>query len=148
MYADPGRSEKYCISGPVLAEKALSIAEELGIPGFLASTGWLARFKARHAIVFKKICGESKKVDLTKVEAWRESNSELLNSFSPEDIFNCDETALFYNLLPNRTLAFKGEKCHGRDVSKERLTVMLCSNMAGTEKLRPYVIGKYLFFKI
>lgn len=129
------------ISGPVLAEKALLIAESLGISGFVASTGWLARFKARHSIVFKKICGESKKVDISQVEAWRESNSELINSFSPKDIFNCDETALFFNLLPNRTLAFKGEKTHGKDVSKERLTVMLCSNMTGTEKLRPYVIG-------
>lgn len=54
-----------------------------------------------------------------------------------------DESGFFYKLLPNRTLQMKGESCHGGKRSKERLTVVLCANMDGTDKLKPLVIGKF-----
>jgi hypothetical protein len=57
-------------------------------------------------------------------------------------IFNLDETALFYKLEPNKTLSIKGEQAIGKKQSKERLTVALCFNASGTEKLKPFVIIK------
>jgi hypothetical protein len=44
--------------------------------------------------------------------------------------------------LPDKTLSFKKEKCHGNKLSKERVTCLLCVNMSGTEKLRVLLIGK------
>ena len=38
-------------------------------------------------------------------------------------IFNADETGLFYNMLPNKTLTYKGEKCFGGKHYNEQLTV-------------------------
>jgi len=35
------------------------------------------------------------------------------------------KTALFYNAQPNRTLALKGETCHGGKKYKDRLNVLL-----------------------
>ena len=66
----------------------------------------------------------------------------LLANYSEENIFNADETGLFYHLQPNRTLHFRGEKCTGGKQSKERLSVLVGANMAGTEKLKLLVIGK------
>jgi hypothetical protein len=44
-----------------------------------------------------------------------------LEGYEQRDIYNADETGLFYNVLPDRTLALKGESCHGgkncKDVS-------------------------------
>ncbi|XP_038077398.1 tigger transposable element-derived protein 6-like [Patiria miniata] len=40
-------------------------------------------------------------------------------------------------------MAFKGEQCHGGKQSKDRVTVLLCANMDGSEKLKPVVIGKF-----
>ncbi|XP_038057078.1 tigger transposable element-derived protein 6-like [Patiria miniata] len=40
-------------------------------------------------------------------------------------------------------MAFRGEQCHGGKQSKERITVTLCANMDGTEKLKPLLIGKF-----
>ena len=40
-------------------------------------------------------------------------------------------------------MAFKGELCHGGKNSKERLTVLLCYNADGSEKLTSIVIGKF-----
>ncbi|KMZ74308.1 hypothetical protein ZOSMA_13167G00010, partial [Zostera marina] len=44
--------------------------------------------------------------------------------------------------MPNKTLAFKGERCAGGKKSKERVTVLIGSNASGTEKLSLFVIGK------
>jgi len=63
--------------------------------------------------------------------------------YPKEDVFNMDETGLFYRLTTDKTLSFKGEKCSGGKLSKERLSVALCANMSGTEKMEPIVIGKY-----
>ncbi|GBL87492.1 hypothetical protein AVEN_118415-1 [Araneus ventricosus] len=56
--------------------------------------------------------------------------------------FNADETGLFYKLTPNKTLNFKGEKCVGGKLSKVRITILVCSNMNGSEKKKLTVIGK------
>jgi hypothetical protein len=31
----------------------------------------------------------------------------------PKDVLNADECGLIFNLLPQKTYAFKGEYCHG-----------------------------------
>jgi hypothetical protein len=36
----------------------------------------------------------------------------------------------------------KGEKCAGGKISKDRITVFMCFNSNGTEKLKLFVIGK------
>ena len=41
----------YSVSGPVLQQKALELAVQLGIPSFKASNGWLESFRKRHMIV-------------------------------------------------------------------------------------------------
>ena len=37
---------------------------------------------------------------------------------------------------------FTGDRCIGGKKSKERMTVLVCANMSGTEKLPLLVIGK------
>ena len=45
-------------------------------------------------------------------------------------------------MLPDKTFEFKDVKCHGGKQSKDRLTVHVCANMSGTDKLPMFVIGK------
>ena len=90
----------------------------------------------------KKLSGEEKSVSEEDVEPWLSSTlPDLLKKYKPEDIYNADETGLFYKLQPDCTLAFKGEKCSGGKKSKDRLTVLVCASMAG-EKVPMLVIGK------
>jgi hypothetical protein len=56
-------------------------------------------------------------------------------------VFNADETALFYRILPNRSFVVKGQECRGGKQSKERLTLLLCCSASG-EKLTPLIIGR------
>ena len=64
----------------------------------------------------------------------------LLHEFPPVDIFNADETGLFWKLLPDHTLTFK-EDARGGKKSKEHITVLVGASMKG-EKLSLLVIGK------
>ena len=104
--------------------------------------GFIDHGKIRHSIGTKKVSGEEKSVADEDIEPWI-SNSllDLLKRFKPEDIYNADETGLFYKLQPDHTLAFKGEKCSGGKKSKDRLTVLVCASMAGEEGPM-LVIGK------
>jgi hypothetical protein len=58
-----------------------------------------------------------------------------LEGYKQRDIYNADETGLFYNVLPDRTLALKGESCHVGKTPKTDLlfyfvlTVMEVTNM-------------------
>lgn len=138
------RSKNIAISGPVLQEYARKVAEELNSSSnaFRASNGWLEKFKARYNIHFRTICGESRSVNQVTVDDWKIRLSNIIEHYDPENIFNCDETGLFYKLMPDKSMTIDKNDCRGGKKSKDRYTVMLCANWSGTEKLKPIVIGK------
>ena len=87
-----------------------------------SAQGWLQRFKDRHNVVCKKVCGEEAAVNQETTENFfGEILPPILQDYSASNIFNSDETALFWRAMPNHTLSFKGGKCTGRKCSKERL---------------------------
>ncbi|GFX98321.1 tigger transposable element-derived protein 6 [Trichonephila clavipes] len=135
------RGQNIPMGSSLLKEKAKAFAKELGIE-FSASEGWLTNFKKRNGIVFKKMCGESSSVDINVCSKRQNSLSDLLKEYEPRNIFNTDETGLFFKCLPENTFTFKKEKCHGGKNSKNRLTILLAVNMDGSEKITPLVIGK------
>ncbi|GBO39995.1 Tigger transposable element-derived protein 6 [Araneus ventricosus] len=105
------RDKNVPISGPFIIEKALQFAKALGYDEFQGSNGWLENFKRRHGIMAKVISDESKHVDDNDSENWiTETLSKILKVYKPENMFNADETALFFQCLPQKTLTFKKEK--------------------------------------
>ncbi|XP_063896995.1 tigger transposable element-derived protein 4-like [Helicoverpa armigera] len=131
------------INGPLLQEKANFFARQLDIQNFTCSMSWINRFKVRHNIVGGKIAGECLSVHQSDVTDWLEKVWPTLRAqFTDDEIFNADETGLFYKLTPDKTLKFRGEKCKGGKLSKERITVMVAANMSGTVKKKLLVIGK------
>jgi hypothetical protein len=124
----------------MLQEKSKQIAEMHGFD-YKGSNGWVEKFRKRNNIAFKSVCGEAASVDEEAVDNWKAKIPEIIANYAECDIFNADETGLFYIVLPDKTMAFKNEICTGGKISKERLTVLLCSNMLG-EFERPLVISK------
>jgi hypothetical protein len=135
------RASNIPVDGTVLREKAKMIAAQLNIENVTASNGWIARFMDRHGLVYKKLAGEIAAVNSESTEAWMERLPSLLEGYE-RDIYNADETVLFCNVVPDRTLALKGESCHDGKNSKDRLAVLLCVNSDGSDKQVPIFIGK------
>ena len=135
-------SQHVVVTGPMLKEKALKFASELGYPTFKASNGWLESFKARNKIVFRSVCGEAGAVNEEISEQWMEKLPGLIESFSPRNILNMDETGIFFRDSGcKKSFVLKNQKCTGGKRSKDRITVVVCSNMVG-EREKLTVIGK------
>ena len=68
----------------------------------------------------------------------------LMEVYEPQNIYNADETSLFYKSLSNHTMSFDSEEVHGSTYhqSKDRMSLFLCPYMNGSEKLNPVLIGK------
>ena len=67
---------------------------------------------------------------------------EILESFSEDDIFNADETALYYRGFPDKGHCEKGFNLAGGKKAMDHITALLCTNMSGTEKRPLLVFGK------
>jgi hypothetical protein len=59
-----------------------------------------------------------------------------------KDIFNADESGLFFSILPEKTYAFKDDSCHRGKRSKDAITVLVCANMDGCGTVPLLVTGK------
>ena len=134
-------SRKIIVNGPMLKERALKFATDLSIDTFTASNGWLESFLKRHNNVFGSQSGERGDVDHAIVSDWNKKLPIVCQGYEPRNIFNMDETGLFFRQNSTKTFHVKGEDCAGGKKSKDRLTVSLCASMTG-EKLKPFVIWR------
>ncbi|GFW77670.1 tigger transposable element-derived protein 1 [Trichonephila clavipes] len=65
--------------------------------------------------------------------------------YSADQVFNADETGLYWKKMANRTYIAKNEKtASGLKASKNRFTLLLCSNVSGDRMLKPLLINKSL----
>ncbi|GFX49969.1 tigger transposable element-derived protein 1 [Trichonephila clavipes] len=65
--------------------------------------------------------------------------------YSAYQVFNADETGLYWNKLPNRTYIAKDERtASGHNASKDQVTLLLCSNASGDRMLKSLLINKSL----
>ena len=60
-----------------------------------------------------KVCGESGDVAGTTIDSWKERLPEIVHGYRKEDIWNLDETGVFWQSLPDRGFIEKGKRCAG-----------------------------------
>ncbi|XP_003417565.2 tigger transposable element-derived protein 4 [Loxodonta africana] len=131
------------VNGPMLRLKANDFAQKLGHSDFKCSNGWLDRFKSRYGLVFRAQPVEATATPVDPSTVWCQNVLPYyLNDYHPKNIFNIKETGLFYRMLPTNTFAFKGETCSIGKLCKDRITLVVGTNMDGSEKLPLLVIGK------
>ena len=140
------RSIHLPITDEVLIEKAIWFNQQLmGNSNFKASNGWLNRFKSRHGIRCLKVTGEKLSNDTSMIEPFKQRLIEKMNEMelSASQLYNADESALFWRKLLDTTLVHEAENtAPGRKISKDRVTFMPCVNADGTHKLRLLMLGK------
>lgn len=112
---------------------------------FAASNGWFGRFKSRYGIRHLTISGEKLSADLSSITPFihrlRSKMTEL--DIKEDQLYNADESCLYYRLLPQKTFVAANEKsAPGRKIPKERVTFLVCANADGSHKNKLLVIGK------
>ncbi|XP_069168952.1 tigger transposable element-derived protein 7-like [Procambarus clarkii] len=88
------RAKGIAVSVDSIRNAAERLAEKLNIDNIKASTGWVCRFKERHGIINKKICGEALSADVGSVNAFKYKLSQHMvsNNLSWFQVYNADET--------------------------------------------------------
>ena len=135
------RSKLIPINGPLLQSEANESTLRHNYDKFTVSNGWLKSFCMRHRIKFSTLHGEGAQVSQEAVDQWMSELPNVTKNYTLRDVYNCDETSIFFKTLPNKTLHGPGEKPMGNKVSKDQFSILVCANAVG-EKEKLLVIGK------
>lgn len=127
------------LSTDLIKEKALSLFSILKkekfkneTKEFHASAGWFEKFKKRTNLHNVRITGEAADIYLKKIVEE--------GGYSHEQIFNVDETELFWKRMPTKTFLAKSESSRtGYKAAKDR-TLLVGSNSKGNLKLKPMLV--------
>ncbi|XP_055377934.1 tigger transposable element-derived protein 2-like [Condylostylus longicornis] len=97
-------------------QKRKFLAAEYGY--FDPNTGWLSRWKKRNNIIFKKAHGEKSAADVDSANYYQSTSiAQILNQYETKNIFNADETALFYKAIPSGSMSFKKDCIYGANTT-------------------------------
>jgi hypothetical protein len=138
----PAGSRANTTNRSLLVEKAQFFANhfDTNMDAITFSNGWLRQFKKRHNLKQNRMHGESDSVSEQAIGETITDPKHLTNTYAWKDIYNMDETGLFFRMELDTTLAT--QRLAGKKINKERLSVTLCCNGDGSHKLKPLVIGR------
>ncbi|UYV71391.1 hypothetical protein LAZ67_8002951 [Cordylochernes scorpioides] len=131
------------IYGDLLKQTSQTSIDEASEESFKASRGWFENFKKRSGIHSVVRHGEAASSDMKAAEDYIKTFSDLIKAqgYISQQVFNCDETGLFWKKMPNRTYITAEEKMMpGHKPMKDRLTLALCANASGDCKIKPLLV--------
>lgn len=100
---------------------------------------WIANFLAKMDVNVSALDEELPKTPRVWTFEQRSTLKELFSKVPPQDLYTLDETFIAYN-LPLDYAQYEASKIQRRI---EVATVMLCSNLDGSDKMKPVVVGRY-----
>ncbi|KAL2098487.1 hypothetical protein ACEWY4_004967 [Coilia grayii] len=102
---------------------------------FNASKGWFDNFQKRFGLKSVFLHGEAASADTAGAVAYVNNKFKAIiqeGGYKPEQVFNMDETTLFWKRMPSRTSIMQDEaKAPGFKAQKDRVTLVMCGNAAG-----------------
>lgn len=152
LWMEDCNQKRIPLSTSILQAKSIKIFEYLRNESgtneiFKASNGWFNRFRTRFNLHNLKISGEKASADNVAAENFKPILADIISKegYRPEQVFNADESALFWKKMPDRTFTSQIDRTvPGYKASKDRITIMMCSNAKGTCIFKPLLINKFL----
>jgi transposase len=132
------RSSGVGVRGVDLKAAAEKFSKQFKLQNFTCSSGWLWRFRQRHNISNRKVCGEAMSGDVESVEPFRNKLNELIirSGLGYPQIYHAGETGPFWRAQTENTQASPTEwSTPGGEKNKERLSAILCASADGTRQL-------------
>ena len=135
------------VSFSIIKSKAEE-AKSLGETNFKVSSGWWEKVRKRNDIGKSvRLHGEAGEVDHEQIKSKIVEIRKDLESYDPENVYNWDETGLYFKLIPHSTYAARNEErrqVRGTKAQKvkDRVTLITCTNATGTHKIPLSMIGK------
>ena len=115
----------------------------MDLDNFSGSSGWLDSFKKHHQIKFTNHCKESPDVPSSVIENYHDTLPNICQGYHLQDIFNVDESGIFYHQLQTKSLVQHDDLHHGRKAQKYKDHFTVISDCSGlSEKLNLTVIGR------
>lgn len=112
---------------------------------FQASKGWFDNFKKRQNLHAVSRHGESGSADVEAASKFKEEFAKFIleEGYRPEQVFNADETGLFYKKVGRKTYVSKEiKKLPGYKINKDRVTIMVAGCATGDYKCKPMMIHR------
>lgn len=106
------------ISAGILCEKARYFYKKItNKDDFQASDGWFQKFKARFGIRLLAISGKKNSADSSAEEPFKRTLEQKISEMNlqPEQIYNADESSLFWQVLPEKNIRVKRRKFGSRE---------------------------------
>ncbi len=133
-------SKRQKLSGPIL-KKAENLAKKLAHTNFVATEGWLSRWKVRHQI---RNYGHMERREVQTLIVLKSGQALFYQGYWIGLMRSIMQMKLGCITEPLLMAHFGHEKFSGSKKALERMTVLCCSNLTGTDKCKLLVIGKSL----
>ena len=104
------RSCSVKVHGIAIPDAAQKLARHMGITDFIASDGWLWRFRNSHGIGNKVLHGEAASAPTKDVKSFRQKVYKLIQDegLLISQVYNVDESGLFLALSTQKYTGFQG----------------------------------------
>ena len=127
-------------------EPFLTDVEVTAMEEFKASLSW--SWKTAKAFGWKSVAlhGEAGSVDIQAIWPEIDSLKAKIATYNLDNVYNMDETGLFFKCLPNCSYVEQKDSKLSRGTkqmkAKDRVTLYVCVNATGTDKMPLSIIGK------
>ncbi|KAG2216300.1 hypothetical protein INT45_012478 [Circinella minor] len=126
----------------LIKDQAIKFAKKLNIPeenqiGF--EKGWQHRFQQCFGFRMYHIYGEAGSADIEASQISLSALQEKIKQYPLNNIYNMDETALYYRCPPSTTISSR--PINGFKLNKRRLTIAFTINANSTNFREPLIIG-------
>ena len=128
------------LSYEIIQEKAKQFAIALNltkVPVF--SNGWIQSFNKRNGLKQRLQHGESGDARMEGIEERLAAIKERIAAYNLCDIYNMDETGLFYMMAPGKTIGSR--QIEGAKKDKTRITIAFTCNADGSDRFVPMFVG-------